>query len=95
MSFWNFRKTSSELLGTGVSDLAVLLGQTNFRQDATGAGRPVRRALNPISLNPQVRVTNKTVDVSLRGNGVYLSGAFALTQLSDFAKKRADVTGGN
>lgn len=87
MQLFRFVKRSDNL-GQGVSSFALLKPQTNAPVDLTGAGRPVMRSLNPLE-GPQLRASQVTTAVSLRGNGVYLSGTLVLNALMDFNKRNA------
>lgn len=86
MQLFRFVKRADNL-GVGVDNLALLKPQTNARLDLTGAGRPVMRSLNPLE-GPQLRASPVTTAVSLRGNGVYLTGMFVLNALMDFNKRQ-------
>lgn len=71
-------------LGIGVGNLGLAQPQTLPLLNYTGGGRPVRRDLAPLATTPQVFAPQTVTPVSLRGNGVYLSGQVVLQALTDF-----------
>lgn len=84
----------TERLGVGVSDAAFLQPQTRPLLSLRGAGLPVLRQFMVQQPTQQFSVP-KVTDVSLRGNGVYLSGGGTRFQnLSDFDNRRAGANRG-